>query len=82
MKIVQIGVGPLGQKVVRFALERGGIEIVAAVDNDSRKVGRDLGEVCSLKPLGITVGMDLKSALKRKKSRRCCVHYRFQLESP
>jgi 4-hydroxy-tetrahydrodipicolinate reductase len=68
MKIVQIGVGPLGQKVVRFALERGGIEIVAAVDNDSKKVGRDLGEVCSLKPLGITVGEDLKSALKRKKA--------------
>jgi hypothetical protein len=68
MKIVQIGVGPLGQKVVRFALERGGIEIVAAVDTDPKKVGRDLGEVCSLKPLGITVGKDLKSALKRKKA--------------
>jgi len=68
MKIVQIGVGPLGQKVVRFALERGGIEIVAAVDPDPKKVGRDLGEVCSLNPLGITVSKDLKSALKRKKA--------------
>jgi 4-hydroxy-tetrahydrodipicolinate reductase len=68
MKIVQIGIGPLGQKLVRFALERGGIEIVAAVDTDPKKVDRDLGEVCSLKPLGITVGKDLKSALKRKKA--------------
>ena len=68
MKIVQIGVGPLGQKVVRFTLERGGIEIVAAVDTDPKKVGRDLGDVCSLKPLGITVCKDLKSALKRKKA--------------
>ncbi len=68
MKIVQIGVGPLGQKVVRFALDRGGIEIIAAVDSDPKKVGRDLGEVCSLNPLGITVCKDLKSALKRKKA--------------
>jgi 4-hydroxy-tetrahydrodipicolinate reductase len=68
MKIVQIGIGPLGQKLVRFALERGGIEVVAAVDTDPKKVGRDLGEVCSLKPLGIKVGKDLTSALKRRKA--------------
>lgn len=68
MKIVQVGIGPLGQKVVRFALERGGIEIVAAVDADPKKVGRDLGEICSLKPLGVTVSKDLTSALKIKKA--------------
>ena len=32
LKAVQIGVGPLGQKVVRYALERKGLKIVAAVD--------------------------------------------------
>jgi len=68
MKIVQIGIGPLGQELARFALERGGIQIVAAVDIDPDKVGRDLGEVCSLDPLGIMVGRDLKSAMKRKKA--------------
>lgn len=68
MKIVQIGLGPLGQKVVRFALERGGMKIVAAVDTDPKKAGRDLGEVCSLKPLGITVSADLQSGLKRRRA--------------
>jgi 4-hydroxy-tetrahydrodipicolinate reductase len=68
IKVVQIGLGPLGQKVVRFALKRGGIKIVAAVDPAPDKVGRDLGEVCSLKQLGITVSPDLKSALKRHKA--------------
>ena len=68
LKIVQIGIGPLGQKVVRFALERGAVRIVAAVDPDPDKAGRDLGELCSLKPLGITVGTDLQSALKNKRA--------------
>ena len=33
------GFGPLGQKVVRFAVEHGYFNIVAAVDNDPTKVG-------------------------------------------
>ena len=44
LRIVQVGVGPLGQKVVRFALERGGMRIVAAVDPDPTKSGKDLGD--------------------------------------
>jgi 4-hydroxy-tetrahydrodipicolinate reductase len=68
LKVLQIGVGPLGQKVVRFALERGGIKIIGAVDPDPKKVGKDLGKICSMKPLGITVSEDLKSALRRRKA--------------
>lgn len=68
LKIVQIGIGPLGKKVVQFALERKGLEIVAVVDNDPEKVGRDLGKLCSLKPLGVNVYKDLESALKGKKA--------------
>jgi 4-hydroxy-tetrahydrodipicolinate reductase len=68
LRVVQMGLGPLGQKVVRFALERGGIDIVAGVDPDPAKFGKDLGRICSLKPLGIFVGEDLKSALKRKRA--------------
>ena len=68
LRIIQIGVGPLGQKLVRFALERPGIEIVAAVDLDPKKNGRDLGEICGLGHLGITVNRDLKSALKMRRA--------------
>jgi len=64
--IVQIGLGSLGQNIVRFATERSGIKIVSAVDPAPDKVGRELGNLCSLRPLGITVCKDLKTALKGK----------------
>lgn len=63
IQIVQIGVGPLGQKVVRYALQREGVKIVAAVDPDPRKAGRDLGEICGEAPLGINIQKTLAEAL-------------------
>ncbi len=67
IKVVQVGLGPLGQKVVRYALERGSLEVVAAVDPAADKVGKDLGEVCGLdRRLGVIVAKDLESALKGK----------------
>jgi len=68
LKVVQIGIGPLGHKVVRFALARNNVKIVAAVDPALDKVGRDLGEVYRSKPMGITICEDLTSALKSKKA--------------
>jgi 4-hydroxy-tetrahydrodipicolinate reductase len=68
LKVVQIGIGPLGQKVTRFALARTNMEIIAAVDPALDKVGRDLGKVCRSKPMGITICEDLGSALKGKKA--------------
>ena len=56
LKIIQIGVGPIGQKVVNYLLEREGMEVVAAVDPAPDKSGKDLGEVCGLdKELGINI---------------------------
>ncbi|MCX7012296.1 MAG: dihydrodipicolinate reductase [Candidatus Sumerlaeota bacterium] len=68
VKVVQIGLGPLGQQVARFAAQRDGVRIVAAVDPAPGKVDRDLGELCSLGCMGIKVCPDLKSALKGKKA--------------
>lgn len=67
MRVLQVGVGPLGQRVVRYAAERRSIRIVAAVDPAPDKAGRDLGELCGLKRMGVRVRKDLKSALGRKK---------------
>ncbi len=39
---VPAGIGPLGQKIVRFAVERGCFNIVGAVDPDPDKACRDL----------------------------------------
>lgn len=37
MDIVQVGLGPLGQKIVRFALERGAIDIQRAAQHRHSK---------------------------------------------
>ena len=63
---VHVGIGPLGQMVVRYALERGCFKIVGAVDPDPQKAGRDLGELCGIKPLGIIVRSTLRDALGKR----------------
>lgn len=68
IKVVHIGVGPLGQKVVNFARQRKGIEIVGAVDLDPQKTGKDLGELCDTNPLGIMVSKTLEEALDGKEA--------------
>ena len=68
IRIVQIGLGPLGQKTVQFISERKGLKIVAAIDPDPEKAGQDLGKLCGLKSLGLKVQKDLKSVLKDKKA--------------
>ena len=67
-RVIQVGVGPLGQRVVRFAVKRKALKIVAAVDPAPDKAGRDLGELCGLKPLGVEVSKDLEAALKSRKA--------------
>jgi 4-hydroxy-tetrahydrodipicolinate reductase len=66
-RILQVGLGPLGQKTVQFAVARG-FKIVAAVDNSKDLVGRDVGEVCGLKKLGVLIAPTVKEALKKKKA--------------
>jgi 4-hydroxy-tetrahydrodipicolinate reductase len=48
MKVVQIGLGPIGIAISRLLLQKPGWEIVGAVDVDPAKQGRDLGEVAGL----------------------------------
>ena len=65
LKIIQIGVGPIGQRVVKYLLEREGMEVVAAVDPAPDKSGKDLGQLCGLdEPLGINVWPNLAEAMK------------------
>jgi 4-hydroxy-tetrahydrodipicolinate reductase len=73
INIVHLGLGPLGQKVVRFAIERGCFNIVAAIDPDPAKVGKDLGELCGIKHLGIKVSPTLKEAMDGKKAQAVIV---------
>ena len=67
IKVIHLGLGPFGQRVVKFALERSFIKIVAAVDPAGEKSGKDLGEVCGLEKMNLVVSPDLAAALKNSK---------------
>jgi len=66
--IVHVGIGPLGQKMVRYAVERGAFNIVGAVDTDRDKAGKDLGELCGINSLGIAVSSSLDEAIADKQA--------------
>lgn len=63
---VHVGIGPLGQKVLRYAVERGCFNVVGAVDPHPEKAGKDLGRLCGIDPLGVTVRDNLADAIKGK----------------
>ena len=47
-KVMIMGLGPIGAGVARQLLSRSNFKIVAAVDIDPAKVGKDLGELLGL----------------------------------
>jgi hypothetical protein len=65
IKVMHVGLGPIGAGVVRQIASRKGFAIVAAVDIDATKVGRDLGEVCGVgRRLRVKVTDDIRTAIK------------------
>jgi 4-hydroxy-tetrahydrodipicolinate reductase len=65
IRLLHVGLGPIGAGVVRQAAERRGLTIVGGVDLDPAKAGRDLGDVVGLgRRLRAPVTADIKSALK------------------
>jgi hypothetical protein len=68
IKVMHVGLGPIGVGVVRQVAGRKGFVIVSAVDTDPAKIGRDLGEVCGLsRKLRIKVTGDLARTIKATK---------------
>ncbi len=66
IRVLQIGIGALGRSITRYLVPRPNMRIVAAVDNDADLAGKDLGQVCSLDALGITVCSSLQEALRQE----------------
>jgi len=68
IRIMQVGIGPIGQKIVNYVHEREGLDIVAAVDPAPDKVGMDVGRLCGLDAdLGVIVSSDPGSAVSAAK---------------
>lgn len=68
IRVMHIGLGPIGAGVVRQVAGRKGFRIVGAADIDPAKAGRDLGEVAGVgRPLRVKVAADVKKAIKAAK---------------
>ncbi len=64
LKFIQFGMGPIGEKIVRFLLERDNVQLEALIDIDPEKVGKDVGTLLGqAHPLGATVSDDAEQVL-------------------
>src|SRR5687768_9116783 len=65
IRVMHVGLGPIGSLVARQVLERRGFQLVGAVDVDRNKVGRDVGDVVELgRRLRIKVSSDIAKTIK------------------
>ena len=68
IRVMQVGLGPIGAAVARQLAVRKGFRIVAAVDIDPHKVGRDVGEIAEIgKTLRVKVTDNARKAAKASK---------------
>ena len=55
IRVVQIGLGPIGLSATRYLCEHPRLRIVGAIDIDPDKQGKDLGELAGMTSLGLSV---------------------------
>src|SRR3954463_8325193 len=68
IRVMHVGLGPIGAAVLKQLAGRRGFKIVGSVDVDPAKVGRDVGDVAGLpRRLGVKVSADLARAIKSTK---------------
>jgi hypothetical protein len=68
IRVLHMGLGPIGAAIVRQVASRQGFRSVGAVDIDPEKVGKDLGQVIGLdRKLKVAVSDDIKKAIKASK---------------
>ena len=68
IRVLHFGLGPIGAAVVRQVATRPGFTVVAGIDIDPAKVGRDLGDVVGLdRRLRVKVSRDARAAIKATK---------------
>ena len=68
IRVLHVGLGPIGAAVVRQVAERKGFKIVGAVDIDPDKAGRDLGQVAGVgRSLRVKVSADAAKTIKATK---------------
>ncbi len=69
VKVILFGIGAIGSRIAKFALEKRGLEIVGAIDVAKDKVGKDLGEVLEVgRQVGVTITDDPDALFSRVKA--------------
>nr|MDO8132726.1 hypothetical protein [Candidatus Njordarchaeum guaymaensis] len=67
--MILFGIGALGSRIAKSALDKKGLEVVGAVDIAKDKVGKDLGEVLELsKTLGVAITDDIDALFSKVKA--------------
>jgi 4-hydroxy-tetrahydrodipicolinate reductase len=68
IRVMFVGLGPIGAGVVRQVAARKAFRIVGAVDVDPAKIDRDIGEVCELgRKLKLKVTADIRRTIRATK---------------
>jgi 4-hydroxy-tetrahydrodipicolinate reductase len=68
IRVLHVGLGPIGAAVARQLLQRKGFTIVGAVDTDPYKVGRDTGDVIGVSgKLRLKVTSDIAKTIRAAK---------------
>ena len=68
IRVMHVGLGPIGAAVARQLAVRKGFRIVAAVDIDRNKVGRDVGVITEMgRPFRVKIGNNVRKAAKAAK---------------
>ena len=64
LRLLQVGLGPLGIKISEFISERNGVDTVAAVDKNPDLVSKSLSELSSRLPENVTITDNLEEAVR------------------
>lgn len=67
IKVVQIGVGPIGAEPVKYALQKQVVGVIGAVDIDKNKIGKDIGDHTIGRKVGVPITDDAEALFKRTK---------------
>src|SRR4051794_20198639 len=79
IRIVQWTTGNVGQRSVRAAVLHPDLELVGCYAWSPDKVGRDVGELCGIDPVGVVATDDVDALLALKPD---CVVYNPQWQNP
>lgn len=68
IKVIQYGLGPIGNKTTQYLIEKNKFEIVGAIDIDLLKIGKDVGELAGLEKIGVKVSNNAEKLFNEVKA--------------